>query len=536
MHSPPSDYGYQAWLAKLQARFASIMSSGQPIYTSGVGEQFYTVFFQALPDDLQPVHRCHACRDFFETYGSLITIAADGTWDTPIWDIRDTPPVYQPAVTVIRRLIRKSLPTGVFYSANAVWGNPGDATWQHFSLVPPASLVWDHPAVSAAQAMAMRRQEFALIARAVAEVDVRDLALVIRIIKAEQFPNSEASLAMAEWLIGILRTIHQVDDPRQIQGILWRAVATAPSGFAHIATTALGGFLSDLKDGIPLEVAQHAFERKLDPASYQRPQAAPSAGNVAVAERLVAETGIEAAFARRYARIEDLTLLWRQLPAAPPAVGAGGVFGGVETKQAQRTRRDREYVDARPLAPISMTFRKFRDEVLPTATSIQCYLPPQSLPFAALLTAVDPNAPLIFQWSNAVSWYTYINGSDPSQWGLAPRQWHTITGVCLQPNLWSTPAEAPNHGNGVFFLIHGAQDSNAERVGLTLYPSLLRSVYRPIRATIEAYSKTQVLSGADEATACGYYLHAGKNTWNPLTLRVVDTNGIASDYLLDRWD
>lgn len=53
------------------------------------------------------------------------------------------------------------------------------------------------------------------------------------------------------------------------------------------------------------------------------------------------------------------------------------------------------------------------------------------------------------------------------------------------------------------------------------------------RSTIEAYSKSEKLGGADEASACGVRLQKGLN-WNA-QFRVTTDIG-TTIYKLDRWD
>jgi hypothetical protein len=66
------------------------------------------------------------------------------------------------------------------------------------------------------------------------------------------------------------------------------------------------------------------------------------------------------------------------------------------------------------------------------------------------------------------------------------------------------------------------------------YPQVLKAEYRPIRATIEAFSRNAKLQGVDEATGCGFDLRAGRD-WQQ-RLRVTGRRGVRTVYLIDRWD
>jgi hypothetical protein len=67
-----------------------------------------------------------------------------------------------------------------------------------------------------------------------------------------------------------------------------------------------------------------------------------------------------------------------------------------------------------------------------------------------------------------------------------------------------------------------------------LFPEILRSELREVRATIEAYSKDNPLAGDCEADACGLSLQDGDRNWN-CNLRVTTDVGVCT-YKLDRWD
>lgn len=65
------------------------------------------------------------------------------------------------------------------------------------------------------------------------------------------------------------------------------------------------------------------------------------------------------------------------------------------------------------------------------------------------------------------------------------------------------------------------------------FDEAVRDGEEPLFTTIEAYSKSEKLGGADEASACGVRLQKGLN-WNA-QFRVTTDIG-TTIYKLDRWD
>jgi hypothetical protein len=173
-----------------------------------------------------------------------------------------------------------------------------------------------------------------------------------------------------------------------------------------------------------------------------------------------------------------------------------------------------------------MTWVRFRDTVLPKAREINVKLM-QMGNFAALVTAADPTAPLIFQWDNPVSWYVYMNLSMPAQWGLTGRT-ARVTGLSYQPSMWGEKPLA-HQGESVFFLLEGAHDTRAK--GLALFPEILKSELHGVRSVVEAFSQRGIIEKV-EKPACG--IRFDRNT--PRLVITVESEMGLNTYTLDRWE
>ena len=328
-------------------------------------------------------------------------------------------------------------------------------------------------------------------------------------------------LGRAEWFLDVL---NRVNGNRNGRNLLWKAAASAPVGFCHITSGVLGTLLEGIMDGLNLDRIQRRFREMMDPSQYQRPQELPKEGNVRRAEELMEKLQLASALKRRFARLEEIETLWK---APAPADREGGVFAGVPTRTV-RTESD----DLTPR--VNMTWVKFRDTVLPRATKIEFQVRQGKDNFCAIVTAEDPDAPPIIQWDspqrrNPFSLYVYRGGSTPDLWGLTTG-YCKVTAVTLQPSMWQPGFE--HKGKSVIFLLEGCRDHRQS--GLALFPEILRSELHEVRATIEAYSNSHVLSGAEEASACGLVLFGSNQNWSN-TFRVTTGTGTAI-YTLDRWD
>lgn len=527
------DAEYDAFLARVQMRFTTNVEGGKvPLFTTDATELWaaYLDSFGPAPAEgeaagtARQYHTCNACRRFIERFGGLVTIDTEGRVASAIWDETDAPEHYKPAVAAMARLVRRAKVTGVFVSSEIVWGTPETGTWRHFAVVPPVSTIWNSRTQKAHERRAEKGQDFETVRRALGEFSLPNVELALTLLKTDALYRSEKVLGQAEWLQKLHVAQAAARGPAR-DNVLWRAIVTAPAGFCHPRSSMIGTLLEDIAAGMDFAEVSRRFATKMHPLSYQRPQAAPTAGAIAAAEKVMEQLGAAGALARRFARLDEVQALWK--PAAEKGVApAGGVFGHLKPKGA--TSAPSMKVPAQ-----TMTWAKFEREVLPTAEQIEIQAPLLGS-YTSLVTAVNADAPPILQWDspekrNPVSWYFWAGGSSASQFGLSAGEFHKVNAVTLKPSMWNGGHE--HQGAGVLFVIDGAADSRTP--GACLFPEILRSELHGVRSVIEAYSQGAKMEGASEQSAAGLMLQKGQ-PWNA-TVRVT-LGGKSLEYRLDRWD
>jgi hypothetical protein len=525
------DRGYGELLHRLQSRFVANVAGALPgpincplFTTTATG--LFDAYLDALPSDRQ-YHTCSSCRRFVERYGALVTIDEKGRSRSALWHEDDVSEFYKPSIAAVLALVRQARVSGVFLSKLPVWGRPVTDQWHHLALTPPAGSVYRGQLLEPAQAMAEKHQDFVTVSRALSDFALPMVKQALTILRTESLHRTEKVLGQAQWLCDLHVAIDGARGHAR-DNLVWRAVATAPAGFCHPRSSMIGSLLEDLAAGMDFPMVAQRFGEKMHPLRYQRPQAAPSAGNIAQAEKVVEKLGIARSLARRYARLEEIETIWRPQPKTGSVQAGGGVFWHLKAKDSTETPQLK-------LPPVTMTWEKFARTVLPGAASLEYWIPPHAGGYGALVTAVNADVPPIIQWDrigrrNPVSWYVHVGGSLPIKWGLTPDRFHTMTAVALSPAMWGGH-DAGHHGAAVIFLLADARDSQAP--GLALFPEFLKSELHGIRATIEAYSKNGILEGLEESSASGVIFAKG-NMWNALVR--VHSGNTHLDYILDRWD
>lgn len=503
------DRDYNALLDTVHNAFKAAQANG-PLFCTNV-EGMNMVYLDNLPAERQ-MHNCSCCRRFIETYGGLVTIDEKGLTHSAMWATESAPEFYRGSFAALEFTVRKARVTGLFVTKEKLWGNPKTGEWTHMHVLPPLTMVYKGPAKSASEHASSVKERYRIVATALTEFTAPMLDQAIRLLEADTLARSEKFLAPVQWL----RALHDRPKGPKGENVLWRAVATAPEGYCHPKSSVIGPLLGDIAAGLQFDVIKRKFDAMMHPLRYQRPQAAPTEGNIKAAEALVEKLGIKPSLERRFARLEDLEALWTPKKVETKDV-EDGVFSHLKAKSS------RLEIPSVSLPQITMTWEKFARTVLPDAGKIEVMAPARG-DYVAMTAPMNADAPAIMKWDNGVGWYRYHDGSEAMQFKVIPG-WASVTAICMLPPHWGENPK-PYLGDGGVVIIEGAVDTRTGQ-GNALFPECLRDDLHGARATIEAYSKGAKIEGLENASACG--LGFGKK--GGVKLRVAGTV-----YNIDRWD
>lgn len=541
MNNGRADDGYDELLVSIKKTFREVVEQNEPLFITSSPFGLYDLFLLNLPEEARQHYNCRTCRSFVERFGGIVWIDKK-TWKTEsaLWsaDEDEIPPFFANAVHAVRDKVLHDPVIGVLVSDRTELGSAHTGSWLHMSVSLPDRYLNSDPVQNARQVYAEKREEYEMLNGFVRKYSRNSMDVVEKAIfylDSGKFYRGEKFVHEANWFLDILKVLPET---RQWKNVIWRNVATAPTGYCHIGNGVLGALIDDIAAGLDYEDVKARYEDKMDPLKYQRPQEAPAAGNVQQAEELVSKLGLADALERRFARLDEIPAIWRP-SLSDDSAPSGGIFGKLKTKKTRKWLSKKAPVSGVSMDDvITMTWEKFRRKVLPGAESIEYFVPEASTSYAAIVTAKNPYAPPIIKWDlpekrNPASWYVYSNGSAPERWNLHPGTFVRVNAVTLQPNLWNDEHTDYGNGYGVFFILDGARDLQTEHTGAALFPEVLNPALRPVRATIEAYSQTAKLHEAEMASACGLRLQFGCDY--DVLLRV-KTELCTACYRIDRWD
>lgn len=517
-----NSYEYKDFLEAVKKQFEFIVKEEKKLFVTNA-EGLFDAYLNNLPEKSRQHYNCKTCKSFIEKYGALVTICDTGKIKSVIWNENFAPDFFKESVKAMKNIVLNSKVEGVFISEIEILGQPATGKWKHLSVNIPSTMVYHKRLFGAKQVSAEKLEDFRILKEGLKEYKIETVKQAFTLLKSESLYGFEKCLSIAEWLMDVH---NKCANNKNSDNILWKAVATAPNGYCHIKSSMIGTLLDDIVLNLPFETIRNRFNQKMDPLNYQRPKALPTEGNIARAEKIVKELGIEKSLVRRFARVEELEKVWVPKIKNEQAK-KGGVFAHIKTKSSQEKNIE--------MPPITITFRKFSETVLPLAEKIEYLVENKKRNYSAILTASYSDAPPILQWDreekrNPFSWYVYHGGSEYKKWNLS-LGYCTVNTVCMQPSMWF--GDYPNQSKSVFFILEGAKDTEYMDAGNAIFPANLKSELREIRSTIEAYSKSALIEDYDNSSACGIKLEYGNNF--DAIFRVTNSTG-AVVYKLDRWD
>lgn len=401
--------GYPIFEATMQANFDKAIATGRPLFLTHT-EDLNELYLSNIPEIMEGVRQhytCHACRQFLQRFGSLVTINEDGITQSVLFNEEFVPALFKTSVQAMREAVESASVSGVFIPDARVLGTPKTGEWTHLHVKLPESMRNRSLLRNAYQAMAEKREDFNVLRRVSSQHTVSAVNSAIALLKSETVYRGDRYAPHAEWFRDVLTKIQLLESQKAIRNYLWLAAAKAPTGFIPSNSSNVGQLLGDIADGMSLTEAGQKLSQRLNPATFQRAQTPPKQNAILEHQRIfekLREAGhvAEDSLKRRYAKYEEVPKIWEESTIEKEEEATpSGVFAHLLPK-----------TEAKPadLPAKLMTWEKFSQTILPTAKKLEVSVDNPSH-FMALVAADYPTAPNILQWDNGFSWY-YHGGID----------------------------------------------------------------------------------------------------------------------------
>jgi hypothetical protein len=508
-----AENGYYKYTA--ESALGALREDTAPIFTTDIAkDELWSLFLVNLPPTLRNKFSCYTCRHFMSNCGHLVKIDEKGTVTPLLWGrdcVDDNVPAHlRMAIRAVRARVRSANVNGEFQVKHKTQhqGAMCKGGYKHFYLdFPDARLA--KPQL-AGFAVASTSEKVTMLRRILQDHSLETVRTAATMLTEHKLSGPDHHKAAVRWLLEIREggfLEEKTADRTARHNLIYLRAATAFTGCLNqLRSGALATLLENITAGKGFDVIRGQWSAVVHPLQYQRPQAAPSVGQINTAERLMETLGVNAYDLRRrqlaMSEIPEQVILWktrqtRQTPSR--AVKPGGLFSNIETKN---TSKPASTVLEMPATRI--TFTKLVHDVLPKAHKLEYKLADRDGIFFCI-TGYEGTVP-IMQWhreDNRASWFVYHNPAPVKQHNLIPKAWNEISCLIPFPHLWdgvphtttfplakddSTDFKHYHKNNGFRYLLCLKGVTLDEKGSLCLFPSLLKSEYRGIRTTIEAYS------------------------------------------------
>ncbi|KAK2771838.1 hypothetical protein FQN53_004877 [Emmonsiellopsis sp. PD_33] len=479
-----------------------------------------TIFENSFPPDLQQVFHCSTCAHFLNRFGDLCLVdESTGALIPLFWDtkVKSLPSLFhEPVKAMVDTFKDRSVGTEFRITKEKYLhlGTEKRGGFDHMAFDFPKSKRLITPQV--ARNIPATNEQREMLERILKDYSAETVRKTASMLLEDRLPYADAHKAAIRWLRQV-----QKQDPTGLPSMAWdkqyniksHLAASAFIGCLHqLRSGALSILLNCVQDGWSFTKLEEHWRALCDPKSYLRPQAAPTEGNIAAAEKLFEELGLKKDdLRRRYITMDDIpepAFIYKSVQAKRTKqenLKKSGIFKDV----VSRAKRTTSINDSDLGPPKSISFTNFVLTVLPTAKKVEIKLDPKE--YLVFCIAGYPGSKPLMQWhtpDNLVSVFTFTKRVDPSRYNLHT-EWNEVTAIFPLPHLWDNiqatttfpllPSEAPEfsvqnrkQGFRYLFAIDGIQDNTTK--GLCLFPQNLKSEFHPVRATIEAYSNMEKIS------------------------------------------
>lgn len=410
---------FENFAAVLNKHVKEFLNSGQPIFRAAVsGDAVWEKYLKSFPNGADPLyvtrseHDCSTCKHFIRGVGNLVTIqngALHSIWnipsalEAPYEGVCNNLAIFVEDHFGISDLFRTDTPQ---YGAGTTHGldkRTGQVReWCHFVAKIPDKFIMSKAAMN--EFLSDARATRQVFARSLTEISEEAFNTVLELIAQDAlYKGAEWQNALAQLRAEQRRYDTHVDmgaSANDLDALFWeKSVALGPV-VSRIRNHSIGMLLQAITAGIDLDEAVKAYEAIVAPSNYKRPKAIFTKAMVKQAQKQIEELGLKDSLARRYARVEDISvndILFVSRDTEPRLSSSDSPFNalmdGAQTKPKVFKRVTEIGIEA------------FLQEVLPDAKKLELVLEPRHK--ANLMSLIAPKvsgSPSLFKWPNGFSW------------------------------------------------------------------------------------------------------------------------------------
>lgn len=376
-------------------------------------DELWNLYLDSFPAGTNEIYRerrwhdCSCCRQFIKSIGNAVVIK-DNKIET-IWDFKTNDTTYQPVLNALSDFIKSHAVSDIYVSKFKKIGtqknyeemeNGHIHEWTHFYVELPDRFV-DKTSRSEGDIKGGYRDTRNVFKRSLDEISMDALDTILELITSNTlYKGEEWKNALTEFR-RYKREYDKLSSDSKKNLYVWKKSVKAGIAIGRIRNHSIGTLLVNVSEGMNLDTAVKKYEQIVAPTNYKRSKPIYSKKMLEDAQKKIVELGYMDSLARRYAKLDDITvndILFSNKDSAKRIDGAIDIFGEL----AKNTKGGK----AKKFSKVEeVTVDTFINDILPTAREVELYLENKhSSNLVSLIAPENKDSKSMFKWGNNFGW------------------------------------------------------------------------------------------------------------------------------------
>ena len=502
---------FKEFKALLQENFKEMVADASHLFEVNLDKDaLWNLYLESFPPGTNEVYKerreydCSGCRQFIKNIGAAVVIKDNKV--STIWDFETGSETFQPVVDALSRYVKS-------HAVADVWVSKVDAVgvdknfeqlegsrvqeWHHLYLTLPSKFV-NKSRMSEAELKGTVRDTRNVFQRSLAEISEESLLVVLELIAQNSLYKGEEWKGVLTEFLKYKKAYTKLQTETQRANYAWELSVKVGGALGRIKNHSIGTLLTNLSEGMDLDVAVSKYEAIVAPSNYKRPKAIFTQRMLDDARKTIETLGYLESLPRRHATLDDITvnnILFSNRDAAQRVRGAS-VF---DTMSGELSLNPKKFSKVE-----EVSVDDFINHILPTAGELEAFVENKHVSnMVSLIAPQDRNSRTMFKWSNGFSWAYAGNMADSSmkdrvksaggnvegvlrfsiQWNDAEFDQNDLDAHCIEPGgneiYYARKANMNTTGQLDVDIIHPSRDIPAvENITWTRRERMAAGVYK----------------------------------------------------------
>lgn len=373
-------------------------------------DELWELYLKSFPEGTNKMYRkrreydCGHCRNFIKTIGGAVIIK-DNKVHT-IWDIETNDAVFQPVINALREYVlskpikdiwRHFTNTVGTRTTNEYTEDKQIIKWTHMYTQIPVQLIAQKTEIPTQKAEIRDRKN--VFKRSLEEITEEATDTVLELIASNTLYRGQEWQSVLQEFRKHQRNYNALPCEEK-DNYAWEMALKVGNVIGRIRNHSIGTLLVNVSEGMDLDSAVKAYENVVAPANYKRPKAIFTKKMLEDAKKTVTELGYMDSLARRFARLDDITvnnILFCNRDAAPRIQGGLDIFDEMSKEVAVNPKKFSKVEE--------ISAEKFVSDVLPTAKELELLLENRHKNnLVSLIAPINKDSKNMMKWGNPYSW------------------------------------------------------------------------------------------------------------------------------------